>query len=163
MLALVVLLERRVDLGVNVVAAPLEFLAAAARTGGVGVDGHWRAASPGAGVGTGPSGVRIRTAGGAENGRACLTQAESDLDFRQSERTGCSPVPPRAAGPPYLQRRFAAPKVSAQPRPGTAPPVLEPIKDGTLMVTADLGACEWFVYELRRSNLIYRGQLDQLL
>ena len=31
------------------------------------------------------------------------------------------------------------------------------------MVSAELGACEWFVYELRRSNLIDRGQLDQLV
>jgi serine/threonine protein kinase len=31
------------------------------------------------------------------------------------------------------------------------------------MVTAELGACEWFVYELRRSNLIDRSQLDQLV
>ena len=31
------------------------------------------------------------------------------------------------------------------------------------MVTAELGACEWFVYELRRSNLIDRGQLDQVV
>src|SRR4051812_21424136 len=31
------------------------------------------------------------------------------------------------------------------------------------MVTAELGACEWFVYELRRSSLIDRGQLDQLV
>ena len=31
------------------------------------------------------------------------------------------------------------------------------------MVTAELGACEWFVYELRRSNLIDRGQLDQIV
>jgi serine/threonine-protein kinase len=31
------------------------------------------------------------------------------------------------------------------------------------MVTAELGACEWFVYELRRSNLIERGQLDQVI
>jgi serine/threonine protein kinase len=31
------------------------------------------------------------------------------------------------------------------------------------MVTAELGACEWFVCELRRSNLIDRGQLDQLV
>ncbi len=31
------------------------------------------------------------------------------------------------------------------------------------MVIADLGACEWFVYELRRSNLIERGQLDQVV
>jgi serine/threonine protein kinase len=31
------------------------------------------------------------------------------------------------------------------------------------MVTAELGACEWFVYELRRSNLIERSQLDQVV
>lgn len=31
------------------------------------------------------------------------------------------------------------------------------------MVTAELGACEWFVYELRRSGLIDRGQLDQVV
>ncbi|MBA4062916.1 MAG: serine/threonine protein kinase [Isosphaera sp.] len=29
------------------------------------------------------------------------------------------------------------------------------------MVTGDLGACEWFVWDLRRSGLIERGQLDQ--
>ena len=29
------------------------------------------------------------------------------------------------------------------------------------MVSTDLGACEWFVWDLRRSNLIDRGQLDQ--
>jgi serine/threonine protein kinase len=29
------------------------------------------------------------------------------------------------------------------------------------MVTNDLGACEWFVWDLRRSGLIDRGQLDQ--
>lgn len=31
------------------------------------------------------------------------------------------------------------------------------------MVTNDLGACEWFVWDLRRSSLIERGQLDQLV
>src|SRR5579871_516136 len=31
------------------------------------------------------------------------------------------------------------------------------------MVSTDLGACEWFVWDLRRSNLIDRGQLDQLV
>jgi serine/threonine-protein kinase len=30
-------------------------------------------------------------------------------------------------------------------------------------VTTDLGACEWFVWDLRRSNLIDRGQLDQIV
>ena len=28
------------------------------------------------------------------------------------------------------------------------------------MLTTDLGACEWFVWDLRRSNLVERGQLD---
>src|SRR5436853_3862448 len=33
----------------------------------------------------------------------------------------------------------------------------------TIMVTTELGACEWFVWDLRRSNLIDRGQLDQIV
>src|ERR1700756_1604399 len=32
-----------------------------------------------------------------------------------------------------------------------------------IMMTTDLGACEWFVWDLRRSNLIDRGQLDQVI
>ena len=31
------------------------------------------------------------------------------------------------------------------------------------MVTSDLGACEWFVWDLRRSGLIDRGQLDPIV
>ncbi len=31
------------------------------------------------------------------------------------------------------------------------------------MMTTDLGACEWFVWDLRRSNLIDRGHLDQII
>ena len=31
------------------------------------------------------------------------------------------------------------------------------------MVTSDLGACEWFVWDLRRSGLIDRGPLDQVV
>jgi serine/threonine-protein kinase len=31
------------------------------------------------------------------------------------------------------------------------------------MLTTDLGACEWFVWDLRRSNLLDRGQLDQVI
>src|SRR5947199_6260239 len=31
------------------------------------------------------------------------------------------------------------------------------------MVSTDLGSCEWFVWDLRRSNLIDRGQLDQIV
>jgi len=32
-----------------------------------------------------------------------------------------------------------------------------------VMVSTELGACEWFVWDLRRSNLIDRGRLDQLV
>src|SRR5919197_1348962 len=32
-----------------------------------------------------------------------------------------------------------------------------------VMVTTELGACEWFVWDLRRSNLLDRGQLDQVV
>src|SRR5262249_48706816 len=38
-----------------------------------------------------------------------------------------------------------------------------PTRNTALMVTTDLGACEWFVWDLRRSNLIDRGQLDQVI
>jgi serine/threonine-protein kinase len=31
------------------------------------------------------------------------------------------------------------------------------------MTTTELGACEWFVWDLRRSNLMDRGQLDQVV
>jgi serine/threonine protein kinase len=31
------------------------------------------------------------------------------------------------------------------------------------MVATELGACEWFVWDLRRSNLLDRGQLDQVV
>src|SRR4051812_42339507 len=36
-------------------------------------------------------------------------------------------------------------------------------KDAAPMLQTDLGACEWFVWDLRRSNLIDRGQLDQIV
>jgi serine/threonine-protein kinase len=36
-------------------------------------------------------------------------------------------------------------------------------EDAADMLTTDLGACEWFVWDLRRSNLIDRGQLDQVI
>src|SRR5215207_1730711 len=36
-------------------------------------------------------------------------------------------------------------------------------EDADVMLTTDLGACEWFVWDLRRSNLIDRGQLDQVI
>src|SRR4051812_10140635 len=36
-------------------------------------------------------------------------------------------------------------------------------KDARVMLTTDLGACEWFVWDLRRSNLIDRGQLDMVI
>src|SRR3984957_5924870 len=37
------------------------------------------------------------------------------------------------------------------------------VKDACVMVTTELGPCEWFVWDLRRSNLIDRGQLDQIV
>jgi serine/threonine-protein kinase len=37
------------------------------------------------------------------------------------------------------------------------------VKEKHCMTTTDLGACEWFVWDLRRSNLIDRGQLDQIV
>src|SRR3954452_16433691 len=38
-----------------------------------------------------------------------------------------------------------------------------PFEDAPDMMTTDLGACEWFVWDLRRSNLIDRGQLDSVI
>src|SRR5262249_10866363 len=46
-------------------------------------------------------------------------------------------------------------------RPSRAPSSFS--KDARFMVTTDLGACEWFVWDLRRSNLLDRGQLDQIV
>jgi serine/threonine-protein kinase len=43
------------------------------------------------------------------------------------------------------------------------PDLTTPHKDAADMMTTDLGACEWFVWDLRRSNLIDRGQLDQVI
>jgi serine/threonine-protein kinase len=37
------------------------------------------------------------------------------------------------------------------------------LKDPAFMAITELGACEWFVWDLRRSNLIDRGHLDQLI
>jgi serine/threonine-protein kinase len=36
-------------------------------------------------------------------------------------------------------------------------------EDAFVMMSTDLGACEWFVWDLRRSSLIDRGQLDQVI
>src|SRR5438105_2794605 len=62
-------------------------------------------------------------------------------------------------GPLAIRREGSSERITPicfeQPRASFA-------EDGS-MVTADLGACEWFVYELRRSNLIDRGQLDQIV
>src|SRR5947208_967932 len=60
----------------------------------------------------------------------------------------CCPTPP-CPGP-------------AQDRPPGATS-RTPLLRTSLMVTSDLGACEWFVWDLRRSGLIDRGQLDQIV
>src|SRR6516162_1029557 len=58
---------------------------------------------------------------------------------------------------------------SQLPCPNRAPRAFEiPIpllsrKDALVMVSSELGACEWFVWDLRRSNLIDRGRLDQVV
>src|SRR6202051_5004464 len=41
--------------------------------------------------------------------------------------------------------------------------VLKYTEDAVIMATTELGACEWFVWDLRRSNLIDRGRLDQIV
>src|SRR5438552_15197917 len=48
-------------------------------------------------------------------------------------------------------------------RGSVPPPELPFAKDVPVMLTTDLGACEWFVWDLRRSNLLDRGQLDQVV
>src|SRR5213592_4217037 len=47
------------------------------------------------------------------------------------------------------------------PAPSGRPTLFD--EDAAVMLTTDLGACEWFVWDLRRSNLIDRGQLDQVV
>src|SRR5205085_9678802 len=64
-------------------------------------------------------------------------------------RGPATPAPPRGAS-----RARAGVRVSPPPKP---------TKDAADMMTTDLGACEWFVWDLRRSNLIDRGQLDQVI
>src|SRR5262245_47212046 len=60
------------------------------------------------------------------------------------------------------------PIICCCPQLRLAPP-LGPGHDGLFwrnlaaMMTADLGACEWFVWDLRRSSLVERGRLEQLV
>src|SRR5712672_581595 len=56
-------------------------------------------------------------------------------------------------------------KLVVFPSPGTPNNIgfLPLSPKGYAMVTTELGACEWFVWDLRRSNLIDRGQLDQVV
>src|SRR4051812_3529549 len=64
---------------------------------------------------------------------------------------------------PGVGRRFGPPVVGCRAR-GCGPRI-PPLSQRTPppMLTTDLGACEWFVWDLRRSNLIDRGQLDQVI
>src|SRR5207253_5848010 len=64
---------------------------------------------------------------------------------------------------PAARRCDSPPRISWwNPRADRPAPPSE-IKDFAVMLTTDLGACEWFVWDLRRSNLIDRGQLDQII
>src|SRR5436305_15144036 len=55
--------------------------------------------------------------------------------------------------------------MAARPDEGARPsPVRPSLNKGRVpMATTELGACEWFVWDLRRSNLIDRGRLDALV
>jgi serine/threonine-protein kinase len=70
--------------------------------------------------------------------------------------TGPQPVLIYNACPEYTHAGFAS-GVDASRHDLTIP------KDNPIMVTGDLGACEWFVWDLRRSGLIDRSQLDTLV
>src|SRR5579871_5815933 len=71
------------------------------------------------------------------------------------------PVGPRA-GHPSTSRLPLRPCRTRRRGAGSRPPGTL-TQDATSMTTTDLGACEWFVWDLRRSNLIDRGQLDQII
>src|SRR4030095_12387913 len=68
-------------------------------------------------------------------------------------RTGIRPNGLRT--PRYFGRRLR--------RMPSATLVLPMQKEAVVMVTTELGACEWFVWDLRRSNLLDRGRLDQII
>src|SRR6188768_2361234 len=55
------------------------------------------------------------------------------------------------------------PRTRRVPVPHPRPARARCTKDDHNMVTSDLGACEWFVWNLRRSGLIDRGPLDQIV
>src|SRR5262249_44643543 len=80
----------------------------------------------------------------------------------ETDRNGCSPVPPTA---PCLSARngpLGSPGWMLSAHPANVLDSLD-TKDAAVMLTTDLGACEWFVWDLRRSNLLDRGQLDQVV
>src|SRR5437016_6160989 len=78
-----------------------------------------------------------------------------------STRGNRSPLQPRPIAPPNDPLQWAASfRVDSMlPAPPGRPTLFD--EDAAVMLTTDLGACEWFVWDLRRSNLIERGQLDQ--
>src|SRR5262249_21380290 len=91
--------------------------------------------------------------------RACLTNNDMRALARASGGRS-APVPAPCAGRtarrapwgaargPFRRQRLAA-RCRTIPRAK-----LQITKDAAVMVTTDLGACEWFVWDLRRSNLI---------
>ena len=123
-LAVVVLLKGLVDLGMNILAAPLELLAAAAGTGCVRVDGHGDL--PSRQERGGLLLVRIRTRRRGKTVVPSLTGRESDLCLRQSERRSaawqrpnpalvlCVPTAPSPPGRLVRRRRSRQSAVRAR-------------------------------------------------
>src|SRR5262245_7560669 len=157
----VVLLESPLNFRVNRLTTPLEFFAATARTGRVRIGAHDRKSPAGEGMGLTNSGYGLRAAG-----KSCFAAFDS-IKTRLKFRVKDEPIP---ASRSLLAIRGLLVGIGRAAAPGgservAALPFFGPvdIKDVRLMVTAELGACEWFVYELRRSNLIDRSQLDQVV
>ena len=96
------------------------------------------------------SGHEVRCDWARKGGGAYLTGSKTVLIF---------------SGPMnFLRRgRDVTPGVRLATSPGVFSCVPQLLKDDFPMVTSDLGACEWFVWDLRRSGLIDRGQLDQIV
>src|SRR5579885_857316 len=83
------------------------------------------------------------------------------LDTRLAPAAGPVPQQPPPGGAPAAPARPVVGRMPGE-TPLAAPGLPSP-EEAVAMLTTDLGACEWFVWDLRRSNLIDRGQLDQII